>query len=734
MCGRVMHRTGYVAMSQRTSLPAVLFGLAAVVVIATGCGGGGNSVPAPHAAAQHSAAKTSLDGLIGTNVSARDRAILIAMAGKLPAAARARATLLNTTIAVAVMDSQGHIVRQFANRPHVSLVAKARTPDSTMPKGPVGATASRKPADISLLPGLGLGPYHKVISTSGHGSANAGSVNAPCDAIVSPGDVPYFALGGSTNQANSDVEAGAELIVDPDPTKNVYVPYMRYAGGPGLLLFPGNAVRLGDSLAASGSGDGTTFACDTNQSLQFELSFQVQTSGPADPNTSPLFDTIFSTVLSTSTGAVIFGLELPSADSNSPTAGWRGWTGLPPTGLPGCQQCYYSQTTSIALANPNNTGNDSYGPVQWSGMQIQFDADSPESIAYSECLNYPAWSIAVNECGATPADALDSTIQVSNQSLNNNFGTDTVSIVGGPVDTAVVDPNPDVFPGPTAATASVDRKRSSVTSIEGCDSRVDYDDPAPSKKLIYYVTATCRGGVSIAKTSVTFTSYQWNKPSQEEQLPAKGHVTENPVCQSTGPFTCRTADTPWPLVNGRSEYAKISNFYTVDNKGFRSRQPDGVMHDPLPINDKIVPYPLAVQTGRLVPDPTSLGQHFQDCTKKGGKQGATGCFPQPPSFALILGQYYAAVGYTIPPGALPNGKGKPTYDAHHILPRAWGGNNDGSNGIFLTNHLTPTNLHGVFSKWWCSFSMDGRYVRAAGPSTPEECRDIHEDELVRNVQ
>ncbi|MDB5073565.1 MAG: hypothetical protein JWM87_4676 [Candidatus Eremiobacteraeota bacterium] len=162
-------------------------------------------------------------------------------------------------------------------------------------------------------------------------------------------------------------------------------------------------------------------------------------------------------------------------------------------------------------------------------------------------------------------------------------------------------------------------RQQSVTAVEGCDSRVHYD--LRSGELVYWLSATCRGGISIAQTSITFTSYDWNTGKED------GRKTESPVCTSVGPATCKTAETLWPLVNNRSEYARISNVYTIDNKGYKSVQPDGAMKKNIPINDKIVPYPLIVTAGFLVPDPVDVSSTMRipdGRTLRGGRMGGYG--------------------------------------------------------------------------------------------------------------
>lgn len=138
----------------------------------------------------------------------------------------------------------------------------------------------------------------------------------------------------------------------------------------------------------------------------------------------------------------------------------------------------------------------------------------------------------------------------------------------------------------------------------------------------------------------------------------------------------------------------------------------------IPINDRDVPYPLVLVDGYgYVPDPVMIEQHFQDCTKRGGQQGAAGCSGTV-KFRAILKNWYEVSDRLIPPGALGN---PPIYDAHHILPLMWGGTNQGVNGVFLTNHLTPTDLHQTFTTWWCGFSLDGRFY-SAGPIT--DCGEL----------
>ena len=74
-------------------------------------------------------------------------------------------------------------------------------------------------------------------------------------------------------------------------------------------------------------------------------------------------------------------------------------------------------------------------------------------------------------------------------------------------------------------------------------------------------------------------------------------------------------------------------------------------------------------------------------------------FPSPPfarccddrqTFRSDVESLYRARGWSFPPSP---------YQAHHIKPLAWGGNNDTSNGVLLGE-----TTHGLYTRWWTAFS------------------------------
>ena len=642
----------------------------------------------------------------------------MAMTQRMPPPLRARATRSNTTLAVAVMDHQGRIARQFSNRPGALLAAKMPTGKAVQTgsgstrlarKAAVAGTGTRAPSDISVLPGLGTGPYHTLVSQSGLGSANYAGVNAPCNATVNAGDVPYFALGGSTNQPNSQVEVGAELIVDTDPAKNAYVPYFRYAGGPGLILYPGNAGTITNTSAQSGTGDGTTFICGSNQSLQIWVGFGAQTAIPV-PNSDPLqFETLFTSILSTDTGSVIFGLVFPIQN-------WQNWIGLPPTGVTGCAQCYYYQTTSIALANPNNgaTG-DSYGPVKWSGIGIQFDYGAPSPVAYSECLNYPAWSSTVNECGNTPANPLDGTIQIANQSIDNNYGTDEVSI-GGPqlqpqqeakLETeefpsdapAYVFADPNVDRGPVT-----DALRRRVTSVlpgaipVRCLPATATVNVRAAGKITVRNDAACPPGSIIDAIYAQTKAFDFN--AQNTPI-----ATPPPTSKPCGGNTC-SASFGFSVTG--TGIVEVDTWYTAH---FPSQKPATSPHAgfSIPFNNLGQAYPQEqdtryTDTSRTVPFPAPPPM-IQTCPQNASTR-KTGCSyrtdkPLGINFAADLRTAYDLNKWDTTIFKSPN------LQAHHIHPLCWGGRNDvNNNGVYLRKAD-----HQKYTSWWGRTRVSGESVQ-----------------------
>lgn len=694
----------------------VIFATAALLAVTTtGCGHGARTVPPPsHAAAQPGGPDASLERLIGTNLSAHDRAILLAMAQRMPAAVRSRATQSNTTLAVAIIDARGRIARQFSNRPNILIgpdtrvgkVVQSTHGARVAPGKMVPRNANRVASAIPVLPGLGTGPYHTLLSQTGLGSGNYAGVNAPCNATVNGGDVPYFALGGSTNQPSSQVEAGAELIIDADPAKSVYVPYFRYAGGSGLILYPGNAGTLTNTSAQSGTGDGTTFVCGSNQSMQIELSFGVQTAISL-PNSDPLQPvTLFTSVLSTDAGAVIFGLVFP-------TQNWQNWIGLPPTGTTGCTQCYYYQTTSIALANSDNGAiGDSYGPVKWSGMGIQFDYGATSPVAYSECLNYPAWSSVVNECGNTPADPLDGTIQVANQSIDNNSGTDDVSIGGGPqlqpqqdakLETSefpsdapayvFVDPNVDAGPVTDALRRRVTSVAPGVIPIP-CPPANARIDVRTAGSITLTNDATCPPGSIIDAIYAQTKTFDFNAQHTPTSSPA-------PVSKSCGGNTCSAS---FVISVAGTGIVEVNSWYTAH---FPTQRPVTSPYAgfSIPFNNLGQAYPQEQDTryaGATKPVPFPAPPPMMQACPQNASIPKAGCSYRSDK---PLGVNFAAdlrTAYDVNKWDTTIFKSS-DLQAHHIQPLCWGGANDvNKNGVYLRKAN-----HQRYTSWWGRTRISG---------------------------
>lgn len=144
------------------------------------------------------------------------------------------------------------------------------------------------------------------------------------------------------------------------------------------------------------------------------------------------------------------------------------------------------------------------------------------------------------------------------------------------------------------------------------------------------------------------------------------------------------------------------------------------------VNDNVVAYPAlnASSSGYApgeVPFPKPP-QVFRDC---GTGSNVSGCNTNGRPFRGILQAFYQGTrGYSVPNGAFPTpfptgtpGMPYSRYDAHHILPRRWGGKNLPANGVFLTNsanriYFGGSDDHQLFTTWWCAFSLNGPLVTA----------------------
>jgi hypothetical protein len=66
------------------------------------------------------------------------------------------------------------------------------------------------------------------------------------------------------------------------------------------------------------------------------------------------------------------------------------------------------------------------------------------------------------------------------------------------------------------------------------------------------------------------------------------------------------------------------------------------------------------------------------------------CCDASASFRSDVQSLYTSKGWSFPSNP---------YEAHHIKPIAWGGNNNTSNGVLL-----GSTTHGLFTRWWTAFS------------------------------
>ncbi len=157
--------------------------------------------------------------------------------------------------------------------------------------------------------------------------------------------------------------------------------------------------------------------------------------------------------------------------------------------------------------------------------------------------------------------------------------------------------------------------------------------------------------------------------------------------------TCRTNRADY-LVS-HTQVAKVVTYFE-DNLG---RSTNGELT--MPYNEKGVLYPIVYPfgyggvTSQQVPWPPP---QFFPCSKK--LPANPECTPLSAGFRDdVIGMY----GDEFWPLTLNvDGKVLKDWEAHHIKPRSWGGDNGTSNGVLL-----PKREHVLFTNWWNDFVQDG---------------------------
>jgi hypothetical protein len=139
-------------------------------------------------------------------------------------------------------------------------------------------------------------------------------------------------------------------------------------------------------------------------------------------------------------------------------------------------------------------------------------------------------------------------------------------------------------------------------------------------------------------------------------------------------------------------------------------------NDQFVVNDRRVLYPRLIGTGYapgIIPFPFKSA--FLDCTSN-NPAPSPNCVAERGNFRSNLISFYQTTAGYAAPSPIAN------YDAHHVLPLAWGGTNTNSNGVLVANGKAAINVHKIFNAWWCYFSLNGENV--TGPGAYAGCPSV----------
>jgi hypothetical protein len=269
------------------------------------------------------------------------------------------------------------------------------------------------------------------------------------------------------------------------------------------------------------------------------------------------------------------------------------------------------------------------------------------------------------------------------------------------------------------------------------------DVTEPLTPMIYYTEANCHLFENVTNVHVLFRAFDFNAPrdeaatqSQDEQCVIQGtSASVNGSMLMPGDTTCSTAPQTVPLPLGRASLidlkVSLSTQHVPDADGYSSRE--------LLLNDASAEYPMIdagpwnypppeqSASSTVVPFPfpgtdqidgLDTGRALIDCRVRYGDPSNPGCSIRADIREKLKKLYEANRG--LPPGDLSN------YDAHHIQPIGFGGDNDPLFGVFLPNGAkpNPVNVHCKFTKWWDYVTLPTTKVR---PPRPSSCKERNND-------
>lgn len=297
-----------------------------------------------------------------------------------------RPNATNTVLALAMVDAQGHIVAQFANRPDVTIApVKGFRMSGIKPPCTGNCTGPFQQLSTSTQP---IVPYNSAMAI------------LPCPSSEPESNDPYAYLGGKTSSSSSQVESGLQWN-PPSPGNSgaTWQPYISLAyNDPNhpngdRWVFPGNGNSY--QLTASESGTGSTghWLCNGQPTISVGMYFQ-NTVDTVFVTSPPVYydcfiNDSFEDVGGTNIGDIFWGV-CPTPGYTDQAQSWNGWLSYYDAKESGgggqCPTCTLQQTTSIAQPGGANEPNNGaiIGPVVWSAMQVDNG-----NYAYTYCDNWP---------------------------------------------------------------------------------------------------------------------------------------------------------------------------------------------------------------------------------------------------------------------------------------------------------------------------------------------------------
>jgi hypothetical protein len=218
----------------------------------------------------------------------------------------------------------------------------------------------------------------------------------------------------------------------------------------------------------------------------------------------------------------------------------------------------------------------------------------------------------------------------------------------------------------------------------------------------FQIQTYCENGASIASGSIVSS---WQGTGYNGSAPVTLNVQQSCTDSGTDNLGLEKCFTPvdlLPLASGHAELNEPTELsYSVTAMGIT------FTYDPLYfgqtsmfyLNNRSVPYPVVQVQPSWGPSSSMIDGAVRPPINPPYTRTAKGCGDNTKGPSDALGKALSAAGYPYP------GTG---YNAHHIKPSCWGGNNLVGNGIWLpTTASGEPNLHQPFSTW---FSPNGNFT------------------------